>query len=81
MNKRIQKLHKIALNVYTDTSNSLLINVHLNKPVLLTKNSINNPSTEISAKFYISTPKTLVTAINTTLRKTRLAARFVLAQT
>jgi len=50
---------------HTDTSNSLLGNLHPNKPELLTKNNINNPSTEISAKFYISTAQTLVTAINT----------------
>jgi len=36
---------------YTDNSNSLFGNVHPNKPELLTKNSINNPSTEFSAKF------------------------------
>jgi hypothetical protein len=39
-------------------------NVHPNKPELLTKNSINNPSTEISAKFFISTAKKQ-TATNT----------------
>jgi hypothetical protein len=49
---------------HTGTSNSLLGNVHPNKPELLTK-KINNPGTEISAKFYISTAKTLVTAIHT----------------
>jgi len=50
---------------HTDNSNSLFGNVHPNKLELLTKHSINNPSTEFNAKFYISTANTLLPPITT----------------
>jgi len=61
---------------HTDNSYSLFGNVHPNKPELLTKHSINNPSTEFNAKFYISTANTLLPPIkhkNYVLQTTRTA--------
>jgi len=51
--QHLRHCHFQIVSIFRQNGNSLFGKVHPNKQELLTTNSINNPSTEFNAKFYI----------------------------